>query len=47
MKYRRWGKFFINSDGIENLYLIPTFVWSKKYRIFALIWIRTKFGVLL
>ena len=45
MKRYRWGRIFI--DGIAHLYLIPTLVWSKKYRILALIWLKFELGILL
>lgn len=45
MKTYKWGRIFI--DSVDNLYLIPTLVWSKKYKIFALIWLKFELGILI
>lgn len=45
MKDHRWKRIFIG--GVDNLYLTPVLVWSKEYRIFSLIWLKYKMGVVI
>lgn len=45
MRTYRLGRIFI--DGVSNLYLIPTLVWSKRYRIFTLVWLKFELGILI
>jgi hypothetical protein len=45
MKKHIWGKIFVND--VNNLYLTPVLVWSKKYRILAFIWLKFQLGILL